>query len=413
MAALACALAALGAGVVLLLSEDDGTARTANRDRGTQPAADNRDDGDAPDGPAAEPADAFDAHVAALANGFRSDAASALYRLIQEHRGARLDGERRLLDPRTPREIRMALALILGSLGRSDSVLIDALTRFADDADVVRCLLFGLGAFRHESDDELFDMGARPWGVTGPGELGITLHRSVADAATRQAIAKHLRDRRGTVREAAALALRHSVEHPGVISDFVVTLRSEPSDDVAQVLGETLAGWAGSLRSPVAEQTAVVDTLLARAADADLDGYRFKMEDDFRRVPLSAGQVATLVAYAKPAHSSSVRSFALSTLSHTRNPDARALLEDTLTGDDDTPMRDLAARLLGGMPLHAATVRALVAASVHDKAWNVRYQAVDALGRFPGDSVAKKAVVAAKADPDDRVAKLAIDLAAR
>jgi HEAT repeat protein len=89
------------------------------------------------------------------------------------------------------------------------------------------------------------------------------------------------------------------------------------------------------------------------------------------------------------------------------------LCEELLAADADAPVRDLAARLLGTLPHDSGTVAALSVAARDDAAWNVRYQAVDALGRFGVDEAAVAAVRAAANDADARVAKRARALADR
>ena len=178
---------------------------------------------------------------------------------------------------------------------------------------------------------------------------------------------------------------------------------------MATVLGEALAVWAG--RAPRgAEQTAVVATLLARAGEEGFDGYRFRMEDDFRRIPLDDAQQATLKEYAHPARPYAVRSFALSALAAAAPGAARPLCEEFLARDADAAVRDLAARLLGTLPRDPRTLDALIAARRNDKAWHVRYQVVDALSRFRGDERAVAAIREASTDADERVAKRAVEL---
>ena len=116
-----------------------------------------------------------------------------------------------LLAPETASELRMALALILGTLNGNDAVLIEALGLFRAEIDVTRCILFALGATREPlDDDDVFGMGDRPWGEHGPGGLGITVNRLISSDHVRTALAGFLRDERGPAREAAATALRHS-----------------------------------------------------------------------------------------------------------------------------------------------------------------------------------------------------------
>jgi hypothetical protein len=339
--------------------------------------------------------------------GITQAAAASLRRLLRTDPAARERAADRLLAEETPRELRMALAFVLGTLPGADPVLREALARFGDDADVARCLIFALGATREPlEDDDVFGLGDQPWGVSGPQGLGITVRRSIEDPETRAAIATSLADERGPVREAAAIALRHSTRTPQVRSEFLAAVRGESSDDVALVLGEALAVWAGSVRTG-SERTEIVRTLLARVGDEGLDGFRFRMEDDFRRIALDESHQATLAEYAQPARAYTVRSFALSALAAGAPERARVLLEECAAGDRETAVRDLAARLLGSLPESAGTIRVLVAASRGDKAWNVRYQAVDALARFAKNKTAAAALKAATADPDRRVAQRA------
>ncbi|MHC4164569.1 MAG: HEAT repeat domain-containing protein [Planctomycetota bacterium] len=361
---------------------------------------------------AASPAEA-DALRASLAAGevqATRGAAAALRRRLRTDPAARERAEQLLLAEDIPRELRMALAFVLGTLEGSDPVLLEALRSFHADADLVRCLIFALGATRdpHE-DDEVFGLGDRPWGVHGPGGLGITVRRRIEDAEVRQAVAGHLSDARSSVREAGAIALRHSIAIAPVRSAFLSILRAESSDEVATVLGEALAVWAGGAPQG-AEQTAIVATLLARAGEEGLDGYRFRMEDDFRRIPVDEAQQATLQEYARPAHAYAVRSFALAALAAAAPAAARPLCEELLAQDADAAIRDLAARLLGTLPRDRRTLEALVAASRDDEAWQVRYQALGALGRFRTDGRAAAAIRAAIEDADERVAKRATEL---
>ena len=51
-----------------------------------------------------------------------------------------------------------------------------------------------------------------------------------------------------------------------VRTEFVAALQEEATDDVATVLGESLAEWAGAVPQG-AERTTIVGILLARAGD--------------------------------------------------------------------------------------------------------------------------------------------------
>jgi len=335
------------------------------------------------------------------------DAAAALRRLLRTDPDARREAEARLLADDTPRELRMALGLVLGTLPGSDPVLREALAKFRGDLEVARCLVFALGATREPlEDDEVFGLGDRPWGVHGPQGLGITVRRLIEDAETRALLEQCLADERGGLREAAAIALRHTLSDTGVRSSFLATLGGEASDDVALVLGESLAGWAG--RAPEgAERIQVVAALLARAGDDALDGYRFRMEDDFARLTLDDAAIATLAEYASPSRPFAVRSFGLTALAAAAPETARSLLEEFATREREVPVRDLSARLLGTLPLEQKTLEVLARISREDEAWNVRYQAVEALARHKDEKTAAAALQAATADPDERVAKRA------
>jgi hypothetical protein len=401
--------AVAGLGVAAWFLVPRGESGRAPRERpAREPAA--RREAPATAGPAPVDTGALRAALAAGDPVASQDAAAALRRALRTDPAARARAEELLLAADTPRDLRMALAFVLGTIGGSDPVLVEALDRFRDDLDVARCLVFALGAMRDPPDlDSVFGMGHRPWGVMGPGGLGITVRRAVEDRAAQAALVACLGDERAGLREAAVIALRHSTSQAAVRSGLLATLRAEPTDDVAAVLGEALAVWAGRVPAG-AEQTAVVNALLSRAADEGLDGYRFRMEDDFRRIALDEAQQATLIEYAQPAHAYATRSFALAALAGAAPAAARPLCEELLAGDAAAPVRDRAAWLLGALAHDDGTVAALAAAARDDAAWNVRYSAVAALGRFLDDTAAAAAIEAATADAAERVANLARQL---
>jgi len=339
------------------------------------------------------------------------DAAARLRSSWRTDPAARALAEQVLLDASAPSELRQAVALILGTIGASDPVLLQALAGCADDPALLRCVILALGATRDPpEDDDVFDLGERPWGQQGPGGLGITVRREIEDDDVRQALAACLLDDRAIAREAAAQALRHTTDSSEVRAAFTATLRAEADDDVAWVLGEALASWAG-LHREAAEQLSIVNLLLARAGDEGLDAYRFRIENEFGRIPLDPAQVATLEELAHPARPYGVRTFALATLAASAPASARPLCERLLEGDADPAVRDLTARLLGTLPASPETIARLAAATREDTAWNVRWQAVDALGRFRDDPRAVEAIRAAKDDADARVAEHAAELA--
>jgi len=353
-----------------------------------------------------------DAHAAQAA-------AAALRRLLRRDDAARRRAEARLLAEETPRELRMGLALVLGTLpgGEQDTVLLDALERFAKDAAVVRCILFALGATRDPpDDDEIFGLGDRPWGVHGPGGLGITVNQTIADPAVRGALTVWLHGDEAAVREAAAIALRHTTHAAEVRGGFLAALGTEANDDVALVLGEALAVWAGGTAES-AKRTEVVTALLARAAGPGLDGYRFRMENDFRRIALTIEHRALLQEYAHATRPFAVRSFALSALAGAAPrsgrdavTEARGLLGQYLADDRDAAVRDLVARLLGTLDQDVGTIARLAAAARADPVWNVRFQALDALAGFSSDALVRATLRAATADADKRVAAHAREL---
>lgn len=309
----------------------------------------------------------------------------------------------------------MVLAIVLGTLSGNDDVLLDGLGRFAEDAGFVRCVLLALGAMREpEDDDEVFDLGSRPWGEKGPGDLGITVRRAIDDAVVRNAIASRLESDAEEVRRAAAAALRHSLANADARRAFLSRLEREGDDDVAMVLGEALAVRAGDEAEPLA-RSEIVAALLRRAGEEGFDGYRFRMEDDFQRIALGPAERETLAELARGPHPFRVRSFAISALGAQAIrggaealDETRALLGACLDDDPEAAVRDLAARLLGKLPPDEGSLARLAQAASMDPAWRVRYAAVEALGAAgPG---ALEALRAASADPDERVAARAREL---
>ncbi len=347
-----------------------------------------------------------------------AEAAAVLRRLLRADDTARRDVEARLLAPETPRELRMAFAFILGTLpgGPADRVLIEALVVFARDAAFVRCALLALGATRDPpDDDEIFEMGDRPWGHHGPGGLGITVQRPIEDPRVRAALGEHFEREETALREAAALALRHTLADSEVRDLFLAVLANEPADDVAGELGEALAHWAGS--APEQDRIAVVTRLIERTGEEGLEGYRFRMEDDFTRLALSVTDRERIASYAESTRPFGVRDFALGILTSTarRSGDeavafARATLTRYLQGDEQAAIRDRTARLLGTLPRDPLTIQALAAAARSDSAWNVRYSAVASLGRYKDAPEAKETLRAATKDKEPRVAALAKEL---
>jgi hypothetical protein len=313
----------------------------------------------------------------------------------------------------SPATLRQALALILGTIARpdTDSLLREALERFKGDPAFERCALLALGAAREpEEDDDVFGLGDRPWGAKGPGGIGITVRRAVEDAETRAALARGLEGPAPEVREAAASALRHSLAAADARTSFLAAVARETTDGVATVLGESLAERAGATED-AGERKVLVSALLARAGEEGLDGFRFRMENDFRRIALEAPERAVLEDLASAAKPFGVRVFAMTGLANaaTRSggdaeAEIRALLERLLGRDHDSAVRDAAARLLGELPPGEGTAAVLARAARDDAAWNVRFSALDALAARAPRVTALEVMRAARSDPDARVA---------
>ncbi len=347
------------------------------------------------------------------------DAAAALRRLVRTDEAALRAAQKELLAAGTPRDVRMALALVLGTLPGSDDVLLEAARRFAEDAEFVRCALLALGATREpEDEDEIFDLGDRPWGERGPLGLGITVRRSIDDARVRSSVASWLEDDAIAVRRAAAVALRQSLAAADTRDAFLSQLEREESDEVASVVGEALARRAGEEGD--AARAAIVGVLLRRAADEGFDGYRFRLEDDLGSVALTPSERMALLDLARAPHPFGVRSFALSALGAGAPrwgaeavTEARRLFEAFLREDADDAVRDIAARLLGKLPADDGSVALLARAASADAAWRVRYSAVEALAASGPTATVLAALKAAAADADERVAARARELARR
>jgi len=374
--------------------------------------------------PAVAPApSSFDALRAALDAGGTEDApraAAALRCALRTDPAARTEAEKLLVAPDTPAALRQALALVLGTIGEPDpdALLLDAMKRFTADAEFARACLLALGATREPADDDdVFDLGDRPWGAHGPAGIGITVKREIGDAGTRARIEECLRGDEPRVRAAAAVALRHTTSAEDVRAAFRSTFQGERDDAVAQELGESLT-QAVRGAADAAERDATLTLVLARAGEPSLDGMRFRVEDDLSQSRLDASHVAQLRQLAQSSAPFAQRSFALTVLANSAKrgssvpaETARTLLVESL-GDADAAVRDLAARLLGGLPLDAAASSALVRAAKDDAAWNVRFTAIETLAAKADVAVARAALETARGDADRRVASRAAELLA-
>jgi hypothetical protein len=358
----------------------------------------------------------IDALAKALAGGDLAavrSSAQDLRRLVRTDASARRAAEGALLDATLPADVRCAIALVLGTLpgSPSDAALLAALGASPDPA-LERCLVLALGAYPCDDDDEgVFDMGERPWGGAGPGGLGITVRRVLDDANVRAALAARLARPDAALRRAAADALRHTTSQPDVRSAFAQSLRTEGEDDVALVLGESLAAWARRAVDP-GERDGVLALVVDRASDERFDAYRLRIEDDLRGAPLSTADRERLRALADPARPFGFRAFALTVLATAKSSDgadaegdSRAFLHRTLAGDADPAARDLCAQLLSRLPADAATVAALARAARDDTAWNVRHAAVTSLAHLGARDDVRAAIEAAQFDNDPRVAQ--------
>jgi hypothetical protein len=340
-------------------------------------------------------------------------AAARLRRLLRTDPSLRREVADLLLEGAATGDLRAALILVFGTLSGDDvdPLLLALLGTFADDPKTVRYALLALGADRGpDEDDDVFAMGDRPWGHAGPGGLGITVRRTVAGEALLEEIARHLDRPEPAVREAAAAALRHSVDAPRPREAFLAALARESTDEVATVLGEALAGWAGRTRD-AAERTDVIASLLRRVPEAGLDGYRFRMENDLAEVPLGPVSRAVLRDLTAAPHPFGIRTFALNVLARGSRAsgeqagrEARKLLERIVVDETDAAVRDRAARLLREVPPTSFTLTLLARTAREDAAWNVRHSAVETLATFGPRPEVLSALEAATADPDERVA---------
>ena len=329
-----------------------------------------------------------------------------------------------LLDPATPETLREALAMVLGTIDspRTDPLLLDALARFGRTPGFARAALLAIGATREPpggdpSVDDFFGFGDRPWGLKGPGGIGITVRRDIADDATRSAVGAYLGSDMLDARRAAATAMRHSLDHADALASFVDVLSRESADPVAAVVGESLAARARATADG-SERDALLAAVFARAGEPDFEGYRFRMEDDLARVPVPAAQRAVLTGLAAPERPFAMRAFALQVLTSTAVAsgeaavgDTRELLTRTLSADGDDAARDAAARLLRSLPADGAALAALSKASGSDTAWNVRFTALEAYAHLASAEAARAALDAASHDPDERVRGRARELA--
>jgi hypothetical protein len=349
------------------------------------------------------------------------EAAAALRRAARTDALVRADAFSRLLDPALDSEARGALALVLGTLSGSDvdPALLAALGAFGDDPDFVRSVLLALGAQREpEEDDDVFDLGSRPYGVEGPGGLGVTVRREIESPDVRAALLSGLGDGLPAVREAAVLSLRQSLAEGEVRAAFGRALEGESADEVATPLGEALASWARAADADV--QAEVSDLLVSRAAVEGFDAYRFRLEDDLARLALGAGARRDLLSGSARGRPFAERSFALTVLaSHARGGggvaagEAAAALLAALASEEEAPVRDLAARLSRELPHTEALAGRLARVAAEDPAWNVRYSALDSLVSFGPREEVLAALRRAASDSDERVRSRAAEALAQ
>lgn len=334
-------------------------------------------------------------------------AAAALRRLLRTDAGAWTACRRLLVHGKLESPVRAALALVLGTIPNpeTDDVLLEALAtlRGRQDPIVLVALLHGLGATRTPADaDEIFDYGDRPWGVVGPGRLGITVSRPIEDASVALILTSHLWDPRlpAEARAAAVASLRHSLGRPQVLADFRAVLRQETVDGVASGIGEALAVWARSHRG--AESTAVIRELIARSGTPSFDSFRFHVEDELAHIALDEMAVGQLMQHLAPTHSFALRSWALEVLGHQPGVEVTHRLCRMATEDADPAMRDAAVRLLRQRNADANVRRVLTRVVHRDAAWQVRYAALGSLPTAPRAEILA-VLRRATSDPDTRV----------
>ena len=166
------------------------------------------------------------------------------------------------------------------------------------------------------------------------------------------------------------------------------------------------------------EREQTLSLVLSRAGEVPLDGMRFRIEDDLSQARLDAPHVERLRQLAQTPSPLAQRTFALTVLANAAKrgssvaPDvARPLLVSGL-GDTDVSLRDLSARLLGGLPLDTDASAALAKAAKDDPAWNVRWTALGSLAAKADPAVARAALETARGDADERVASRAAELLA-
>lgn len=89
-------------------------------------------------------------------------------------------------------------------------------------------------------------------------------------------------------------------------------------------------------------------------------------------------------------------------------PRSTAMLDFQLAHSDDVASRSEAITLLAARMGDAAAMRAIATASINDRFWAVRTQAIQALTVFAGDSIARSVVIAAARDSDSRIRQSAV-----
>lgn len=316
-----------------------------------------------------------------------------------------------------PSALRAALAVVLGTIEtpRTDAVLIAALSEAGSDPALQRAIVIGLGATREPpDDDEIFDLSRQPWGEEGPAGLGVTVRRNIDDGATRSALIGVLRAEAPETRRIAAAALRHSLGAPDVVAAFRDTLREERADAPLSEVAEALAVRARSV--PEQESGEFLRDLVRRATETGLDATRFRVIDDLHRVPQPPDVTSRLQEIAFGEHEFAVRLFALDLLAagaasqdgRSVEP-ARETLSRVLELSADDALRDNAARLLRTLPANERSQQVLVRAVAEDRAWNVRYTALESLAALHSPALAS-ALEAANRDGDERVRALAAEL---
>jgi len=291
----------------------------------------------------------------------------------------------------------------------ADAVLLQGLAVAGDAQDLVRAFLLAFGETREPpDDDDVFDLGDRPWGEVGPAGLGVTIRREIDDAAAREALADALRSPDAETRRVAAVSLRHSLDSADALAAFEGALAAEADDVPASVLAESLVVQARRTREDET-RARLVRGVIARTDGETFDATRFRIVDDLQHVALPQDVVDSLIGTLGAETPFARRVFALDVLAASAVESGtevvtavREQFVHLLETAADPAIRDACARDLRRLPAERSSSEALVRAVRGDAAWNVRYAALDTLADLKDDHLDLALDWAAK-DDDARV----------